>query len=75
MNRIHLLFTRQSNDAVHVKVGLHGAQVFPHKVRLVGLEPVQAQPVFLGINGDSTQSEFGGGAHNADGDFTAVQRE
>ncbi len=42
-------------------------------VCFVRLEPVQAEPIFLRINGYRAKAEFGCGAKDTDRDFTAIQ--
>ena len=72
MNEIDLLVTRQRDNAIHVQVRLHRPETFPDLVGFVGFEAVQAEPVFLGIHGDRTQTQFGGRPHDADRDLTPI---
>ena len=75
MDRVDAFFLRQRDDAVDVQVGLDRALALADQVGFVRLEAVQAEAVFLGIDGDGAQAELGGGAHDADGDFAAVEGE
>ena len=75
MNGVHALLPRQRDDALDVEVGLHGPFAFAHQIRFVGLEPVERQAVFLGVNGDRAQTQFIGRAQNTNGDFTAIEGE
>jgi hypothetical protein len=36
---------------------------------------MQREPVFLRVNGDGANAEFGGGTHDANGYFTAIRDE
>ena len=72
MNRVHFPFPRDLHDPRDVEIRLDGAFALADQVGFVGLEAMQAQPVFLRINGDGAQAEFVCGAQNADGDFAAV---
>jgi hypothetical protein len=42
-------------------------------IRFVRFEPVQAEPIFLRINGYRTKAEFGCSAKDTDRDLTAIQ--
>ena len=43
------------------------------QIRFIRFEPMETQPVFLRIDGDRAKSEFGGGAKDTNGDFSAIQ--
>jgi len=45
------------------------------QVSLIRLETVETQPVFLRVNGDSSELELVGGPEESNGDFAAIQRE
>ena len=66
-------FFGEGDDAFDIEVGLDGAEAFADEVGFVGFKAVQTEAIFFGIDGDRAEAEFGGGAHNADGDFTTVQ--
>ena len=66
---------RQGDDALDIEIGLDRAFALADQVGFVGLEAVQGEAVFLGIDGDGAQAEFVGRAQNADGDFAAIQSE
>ncbi len=42
------------------------------QIRLIGLEPVQREAVFVGVDRDGPQSQLGGGPKHANGDFTSI---
>ena len=69
------LFLGQRDDAGDVQVGADRAFALADEVGFVGLEAVDAEAVFLGVNGDGAQTQFGGGAKDADGDLAAVGDE
>ena len=73
MDRVDALFRRERDDAFHVQVGLHGTLPLSDQVRFVRLEPVQAEPVFLRIDCDRAQTQFGRRAKDTDGDLAAIQ--
>ena len=73
MNRINLLLLGQGKDAVKVQVSFHRPFAGSYQISFVGLEAVQSQTIFLGIDGDRAQPKFVGGAQDADSNFTAVQ--
>ena len=73
MDGVDALLQRQRDNALDVEIGLHRTFAFAHQVGFVGLEPVQGQAVFLGIDGHRAQAQFVGRAQDADGDFTAIQ--
>src|SRR6202011_1758165 len=55
-----------------IQIRFDWALARPDLIRLIGLEAVQPQPVFLRIDGHGTQSQLGGCAKDADGDLAAV---
>ena len=73
MDGVHAFFFRQGHDAVHIEVGFHRPLSLADQVRFVGLETVQGEAVLLGIDRHRAQSQFIGGAQDADGDLSAVQ--
>ena len=72
MDRVDAFFLGDADDAVDVEIGGDRALALPDQIGLVRLEAVDAEPVFLRVNGDGAQAEFGAGAEDADGDFAAV---
>ena len=73
VNRVDALFFGQRDDAIDIQVSLDRAFTFADQISFVGFEAMQAEPVFLRIDGDSAQPQFIGGAHDADGDFAAIE--
>ena len=73
VNRVDALFFRQRDDAIDVEIGLHRALAFADQVGFVRLEAMQAEPVFLRVDGDRAQPELIGGAQDTDGDFAAIE--
>ena len=72
MNRVHIFFERQRNDAVDVQIRFDRAFARADQIRFIGFKAMQAEPVFLRINRDRAQAEFVCGAQDADGDLTAI---
>ena len=72
MDRIGLGLDRDAQDVLDVEVGVHRRLAATHQVGLVGLGPMQREAVLLRIDGDGADAEFVGGAHDADGDFSAI---
>ena len=75
VNSIDVFFDGEIDDRVDVKVRLHRAFACADEIRFVGFEAVQAEAVFLRIDGDGSEAEFGGGSKDAGGDLTPVQCE
>ena len=73
MDRVDINGFSQSDDAVDVEIGLDRALVLPDLVGFVGLETVETEAVFFGIDGDCAEAEFIGGAEDADGDFATIE--
>ena len=73
MDGVDALFRGQRDDALDIQIGLDRPFAFADQIGFVGLETMQAEPVFLGIDGDRAQPEFVGGAQDADRDFAAIQ--
>ena len=75
MDRVHAPFLRERDDAGDVEVGADRPLALADEIRLVGLEAMDGEAVFLRIDGDGLQTEFGGGAEYADGDLAAIGHE
>src|SRR5712664_3198701 len=69
-----LLFC-QSYDSRDVQIGFDRALASADLIRLVSLEAMQGEPVFLRINGHGAQAELVGGAEDSNGDFAAIGGE
>ena len=65
----------QGDDAVYIQVGRHGPLALPDQVGLVGFKAVDAEAVFLGVNGHGAQPQVGGRPEDADGDLGAIGRQ
>ena len=75
VDRVDVVLFRERDDPGDVEIGFDGTFAGADLVGFVGLEAMQAEAIFLGIDGDGAQSEFGGGAKDADGDLAAVGGE
>ena len=56
MDRVDALFRGQRDDALDVEIGLDRPLALADQVGFVGLEAVQREAVFLGIDGDGAQA-------------------
>ena len=75
MDHVHLLFLRQRDNAFDIEVSADGPFAFADQVGFVRLEPVNREPVFLGVDGYGAQPEFRSGTKDANGDLTAIGDE
>ena len=75
MNRVDLVFAGDGNDAVDVEIGFDGRLAGADEIGFVRFEAMQAEAIFLGIDGNGAQIEFGSRAEYADGDFAAIGSE
>ena len=69
---------RELGDAdifIDLQIGFDRAFALADQIGLVGLEAVQRQFVFFGIDRNSLQTEFVGRAKHTDGDFAAIGDE
>jgi hypothetical protein len=73
VNGLHAFFRRQGDYGVHVEISLNRPFPFPDEVRLVSLEAIQAQAIFLGKDSYGAEAQLVGCSKNADRDFTAVE--
>ena len=64
-----------AQDGLDIQVGAQCLPGFAHRVALIRLEPVQRETVFVRIDSDGTDAEFGRRAHHAYGDLAAVGNE
>lgn len=72
---VDAFFFGEGDDAVDIEVSADGAFVFIELVGFVSFEAMGAEAVFVGVDGDRADAEFGGGSHDADGDLGAVGDE
>ena len=75
MDHVDTLFLRQRDDAGDVEVSAHRTFAFADQIGFVGLEAVDREAIFLRVNGDGTQSEFGRGAEDANSNLAAIGNE
>src|SRR6185437_15183302 len=75
MNRIDALLLRERDDALDVKIRLDRAFPFADQIGFIGLETMQTEAVFLGINGNSAEAELVGRPKDSNGDLTAIERK
>ena len=72
MNGISARFQRNSDDIVAVQVSLNRGFALADQKRFIHLEAVQGKAILLRIDRDACDFEFGGGAHDPDGDFATI---
>ena len=72
MDGIDLLLAGERDDAFDVEIGLNGSESLADLIGFVGLEAVEAEAVFAGIDGYRAQPEFGRRPHDADRNLTTV---
>jgi hypothetical protein len=75
MNRIDTFFLRDRDDAFDVEIRSHRTFSLTDKIRFIGFEAMQAKAIFLRVNGDGAQVQFGSSAKNPNGDFAAIGSE
>ncbi len=75
MNGVNIFFDSEINDGIDVEVGFDGAFPLTDEIGFVGFEAVEAEAVFLRIDGDCGEAQFSGGSKDAGGDLAAVQCE
>ncbi len=75
MDGIDLVLLGQGDDAGYVEVGADRLAGLADAIRLVGLEAVQGEAIFMRVDGHRADAEFGRGAENASGDLAAVGNE
>jgi hypothetical protein len=75
MDEVHALLLRERDDARNVEIRADRPFAFADDVRLVRLEAMDGEAIFLRIDRDGAQAEFGRRAKDADGDFAAVGDE
>ena len=63
----------QRHDPIDVEIGLDGSLALADEIGFVRLESMQAEAIFVGIDGGGADLQFVGGAENADGNFAAIQ--
>ncbi len=73
MNGVDVFIDGEIDDGIDVQIGLDRAFALADEIRLVGFEAVEAEAVFLGVDGNGSEAEFSGGAEDAGGDFAPVQ--
>src|SRR6185437_8560066 len=66
---------RHRDDTIDVEIRRHGTLALADEVSFVRLETMQAEAVFLRVNGHGAQPEFGARAENPDRDLAAIGSE
>jgi hypothetical protein len=75
VDRVGAAHLGDADDLGDGEIGRDRAQPLADLVGLVGLEPVEAQLVLLGVDRDRPLAQLVGRAHDADRDFAAVGDE
>jgi hypothetical protein len=75
MDHVDVVFLGQGNDAWDIKVRADRALALADEIGFVSFEAMDAESIFLRVNGDGAQAQFGGGAENADRNLTAIGDE
>jgi hypothetical protein len=72
MDRVDALLFRECDDPIDIEIRLYGTEPIADLIGFIGFEAMQTEAVLFRIDGNRAQAQFGGGAHDADGNFTAV---
>ena len=72
MDRVGPVLARHPKHFVDAEIGLDGTHAAADEIGLVGLEPVQREPVLLGIDRDGPDAELDRGAQRPNGDLAPV---
>ena len=75
MDRLALRLRGDADDVVHGEVGGDGAAARADSVGLVGLEAVEREVVFLGVDRNRGLAHLVGGAQDANGDLAPVRNQ
>ena len=67
-----IFFEGEGDDALDVEIRADGTFALADNVGFIGLKTMDAETVFLCIDGNRAQPHLGGGAKNADGDLAAI---
>ncbi len=75
MNGVDAFFFRECDDAVDIQIRLNGPFALADLISFVGFETMQTETVFGGINRDRFQSKLSRSTHDANSNFTTIQRK
>ncbi len=75
VDQISAMLPSQCDDTIDVEISGNRPLARANEVRLVSLEPVDAQAVLLRIDGNRAKIQFGGGPEDADGNLASVSDE
>ena len=75
MDEVHTLLLRHRHDALDVEIRGDRPLALADEIRLVRLEAMHAQPIFLRVDRDGAQPLFRSRAKNTDGDLAAIGNE
>ena len=75
MNGIDLPILRQRDQCVDIEIRADRLAGMADEIGLVGLQPVQGEPVLVGIDGDGPNAQLVPRPEDPDGDFTAIGDE
>src|SRR5206468_1597808 len=72
MNGVNIMLLRERDDAGDVEVSADRLAGLADQIRLVGLEAVQREAVFMGVDRDRADAQLMSRAEDANGDFAAI---
>ena len=72
VDRVDVLFTSQFDDRLDVQIASDWLARLADRVRLVGLEPMHREAVFVRVNRDRADAQLVGRAENPNGDLAPV---
>ena len=75
MNGVNGLFFGNGNDARNIEIGTDRFAWLAHAIGRIGLEPMQSEAVFMGVNGHRSDAEFVSRPKDANGNFATVGNE
>src|SRR5947209_18962287 len=77
MDRVYFVFFGDGDDLIDVQIPFDRLTPIERAdlVRLVRFKAMQGEAVFVCVDGARAQTEFGGGAEDADGDFGSIGNE
>jgi hypothetical protein len=75
MNQINLMFFGERDDSGNIKICADRPFAFADEIRFVRFEAMNAEAIFLRVNRNSAQPEFGRSPEDANGDFTTIGDE
>ena len=72
MDRVDVVLNGRLDDVWNIQIGADRFALSPDFVSLIGLEAVQREPIFVRVDGDGSDTQFGRRSEHANRNFATI---